>query len=113
MAVFWLQTAGMVAGWCELEKHEQEVQVAYFGLLPPFVGKGWGRFWLDWTIRKAWQPAPRRVWVHTCDHDHPAALPLYKKLAFVPYRTEELEHTGQHQQSQQGAGDQAADNHRG
>lgn len=77
-----------MAGWSELERHQDEVQVAYFGLLPPFVGKGWGRFWLDWTVRKAWQPAPKRVWVHTCELDHPAALPLYEKLRFVPYRTE-------------------------
>ena len=35
-----------------------------------------------WTIRHAWRASPRRLWVHTCDLDHPRALRVYQSPAF-------------------------------
>ena len=32
-----------------------------------------------------WSHQPRRIWVHTCDLDHPAALPNYLKAGFQIY----------------------------
>jgi hypothetical protein len=32
----------------------------------------------------AWRKDVRRVWVHTCTLDHPAALPFYRRHGFVP-----------------------------
>jgi GNAT superfamily N-acetyltransferase len=83
--VWVLYYAGTPAGYSELVWVDQEVNVSYFGLMPEFVGKGLGRLWLGWTLHQAWRKSPRRVWLHTCDLDHPAALPLYQKLGLQAY----------------------------
>lgn len=71
------------AGYFELEKQDGgSVELAYFGLLPPFVGQGMGGPLLTAAIRRAWDFGPQRVWVHTCTLDHPAALPNYQKRGF-------------------------------
>lgn len=76
---------GTPAGYCELLQNMDEVQLSYFGLMPEYVGRGLGRLWLGWSLHQAWRRQPARVWLHTCDQDHPAALPLYQKLGLVPY----------------------------
>lgn len=76
---------GVPAGYVELERETDadEVFIAYFGLMPPFIGAGLGRWFLDWSVRRAWQFDPRRILVQTCDLDHPAALPNYQRAGFV------------------------------
>jgi GNAT superfamily N-acetyltransferase len=89
--VLWLD--GVPAGLAELDRREKpDIELAYFGLLPDFIGQGLGRWLLDWTIRHAWRAAPRRLWVHTCDLDHPRALRVYEKSGFRVYdrRIEQL-----------------------
>jgi len=77
------------AGYFELRKHEDEsVEIAYFGLLPDFIGRGWGKYLLTRATQAAWGLGPKRVWLHTCTLDHPAALPNYKKRGFRPVREE-------------------------
>jgi GNAT superfamily N-acetyltransferase len=90
--VMWV--AGVPAGYAELDRRRpQEVELAYFGLLPEFIGCGLGRWLLDWTVHHAWRRRPRRLWVHTCDLDHPRALAVYQNAGFRVYdeRTEQLE----------------------
>jgi GNAT superfamily N-acetyltransferase len=86
----WLLGArGSPAGYFELRKHHDDsVEVAYFGLLPEFVGRGWGGHLLTLAVRAAWIMGPARVWLHTCTLDHPAALPNYLKRGFLPVREE-------------------------
>ncbi len=80
------------AGYAELDRRqESEVELAYFGLFPEFCGKGLGRFFLNWVVHQAWSFQPRRVWVHTCDLDHPAALPNYLKAGFRVYDQQWIE----------------------
>ena len=62
-----------------------EVELAYFGLLPSFIGRGVGGALLTEAIRRAWALGPQRVWLHTCTLDHPAALPNYQKRGFRIY----------------------------
>ena len=86
----WLLSSGAApAGYFELrECGDQSVEIAYFGLLPEFVGRGWGGHLLTRAIETAWQLKPARVWLHTCTLDHPAALPNYLKRGFRPVREE-------------------------
>ncbi len=63
----------------------QNVELVYFGLLPPFIGQGTGGALLTEAIRRAWAFGAPRVWVHTCTLDHPAALPNYQKRGFRIY----------------------------
>jgi GNAT superfamily N-acetyltransferase len=83
---------GRFAGFYELRRvaDDASVEIAYFGLAPHALGMGLGKHLLSHAVRSAWQldPAPQRVWLHTCTLDHPAALPNYLARGFTPYRTE-------------------------
>jgi GNAT superfamily N-acetyltransferase len=70
---------------------EEEVEIAYFGLLPDFIGRRLGGALLTSAIENAWgwTPTPSRVWVHTCNRDHPNALANYKARGFRVYKIEE------------------------
>lgn len=70
--------------------NHEEVEIAYFGLLPDFVGRGLGGALLTSAIENAWSwsPTPTRVWVHTCNRDHPSALNNYKARGFCVYKVE-------------------------
>lgn len=84
--IYVLKVAGEPAGYTELDRRlPGEIEIAYFGLLPQFIGQGLGKYLLAWTIARAWSYQPGRVWVHTCDLDHPAALPNYIRAGFVVY----------------------------
>jgi GNAT superfamily N-acetyltransferase len=77
---------GVPTGYVELDRREPpDVEIAYFGLMPEFIGRGLGAYLLDWAIRHAWRARPRRLWLHTCDLDHPRALAFYQKLGFSIY----------------------------
>ena len=68
-------------------KEEQigEIELAYFGLFAEFRRQGLGSYLLDWAIQQALSYQPERLWVHTCELDHPAALPTYLKAGFQIY----------------------------
>jgi ribosomal protein S18 acetylase RimI-like enzyme len=77
------------AGYFELKRHDDgSVEIAYFGLLPDFIGRGWGKHLLTCAVKSAWASGTHRVWLHTCTLDHPAALPNYLKRGFRRVREE-------------------------
>jgi GNAT superfamily N-acetyltransferase len=82
--------AGEDVGYAELEQQaDGDVEIAYFGLLPPAIGRGLGRWWLAEVIAEAWRlPGTRRVWVHTCTLDGPAALTTYVGRGLRPFARE-------------------------
>ena len=83
---------GAPAGYFELKRWEDgSVEVAYFGLLPEYVGQGWGKALLARAVREAWELEPARVWLHTCTLDHPSAMPNYLKRGFRAFRQETYE----------------------
>jgi ribosomal protein S18 acetylase RimI-like enzyme len=86
----WLLTwEATPAGYFELKPHDDgSVEIAYFGLLPEYIGRGWGKHLLTEAARAAWSAGPSRVWLHTCTLDHPAALPNYLQRGFRPVREE-------------------------
>lgn len=80
-----------LAGYYELHRDpEKGIEIAYFGLLPEFVGRGLGGALLTTAIENAWtwEPTPARVWVHTCNRDHPHALANYEARGFEIYKVE-------------------------
>ncbi len=87
--VYVLYAEGAPAGFAELDRRQgTEIELAYFGMMPHFIGRGLGRYLLAWAIERAWSYEPRRLWVNTCNLDHPKALPLYQQLGFKPYKQE-------------------------
>jgi GNAT superfamily N-acetyltransferase len=82
-------SAGTPAGYCELEaRPDSGVEIAYFGLLPQFIGRGIGGVLLTRAVRRAWELRPPRVWLHTCTLDHPNALAGYRARGFRPFKEE-------------------------
>jgi ribosomal protein S18 acetylase RimI-like enzyme len=78
-----------IAGYFELRGCEDgSVEIAYFGLLPEFLGRGLGKHLLTCATEQAWAMETNRVWLHTCTLDDPAALPNYQKRGFRPFKTE-------------------------
>ncbi len=88
---FWMITVeGRAAGYFELRRGEDaSVEIAYFGLLPEFQGRGLGGYLLTIAAEQAWAIAAQRVWLHTCTLDHAAALPNYLKRGFVVVKVEQ------------------------
>jgi GNAT superfamily N-acetyltransferase len=82
-----LMAGGVPAGFAELDRRiDGEIELVQFGLISEFIGQGLGKYFLQWTIDKAWSYNPRRFWLHTCTKDHPVALPNYLKAGFAIYK---------------------------
>lgn len=84
-----LYVNGIPAGYVELVKDGDEVEIAYFGLRPQYIGQGLGKHLLSYGIARAWETNPKRVHVHTCNLDGPHALGNYMKRGFSVYRVDE------------------------
>jgi GNAT superfamily N-acetyltransferase len=80
---------GERAGYYELRPDDGSVEVAYFGLLAPFQGKGLGGHLLSHALTRGLELAPR-VWLHTNTQDAAAALPNYVARGLRPFRTESI-----------------------
>ncbi len=77
------------AGFFELAAHDDgSVEIAYFGLLEEFMGRGIGKAMLTRAAQQAWALGAARVWLHTCTLDSPRALPNYLARGFEKTRTE-------------------------
>lgn len=84
--IFVLQCDDEPAGFVEFDiTHPDEVEIVYFGLCEAYTGRKIGFPFLLWAVDHAWKRPIRRVWLHTCDLDHPAALPVYQKAGFIVY----------------------------
>jgi GNAT superfamily N-acetyltransferase len=94
---------GAPAGYFELERHEDgSTEIAYFGLIQDFLGRGLGKHLLSVAVERAWAGDPNRVWLHTCTLDDPAALPNYLKRGFQPFKRETYLTTLAPEEEQQG-----------
>lgn len=88
-SVYVLTTGSERAGYYELERQGEQTEIAYFGLAPAFHGRGLGKHLLSAAVQRAWADGARRLWVHTCNLDAPAALENYIRRGFVIYQTTE------------------------
>jgi GNAT superfamily N-acetyltransferase len=92
ITLFVMWVSGAPAGYFELRAEtDRAVEIAYFGLLDQFTGRGLGGHMLGEAVKRAWASGASRVWLHTNTLDHPAALPNYLKRGFKITRTEQYE----------------------
>ena len=85
-----LYVDGCPAGMAEMDFRTAGIgQLSYFGLMPDFIGKKLGYFYLYHTLANAWTKPISVLKVNTCSLDHPHALPLYQRMGFAPYSREE------------------------
>jgi GNAT superfamily N-acetyltransferase len=88
---------GTVAGYFELERQTESVEISIFGIIPKFVGLGIGGALLSRCIARAWELQPNRVWVHTCSLDSAQALANYQARGFKVFNQEtKLENLPEH-----------------
>jgi GNAT superfamily N-acetyltransferase len=75
------------AGYYELHPDGADVEIAYFGLVPAFQGRGLGAALLVHALWRGFELGTR-VWVHTCSLDGPHALANYRARGLIPYKEE-------------------------
>ena len=66
-----------LVGYFELILHQNEIEIAYLGLLEEYQNKKLGSFLLSSAIKNSFSYQTKRVWVHTCSLDHKNALNNY------------------------------------
>jgi GNAT superfamily N-acetyltransferase len=89
--IFVLHVGGVPAGYFELDAAApRQTELCYFGLIPEFIGRGFGPFLLRVAIDRAWSRPIDRLWVHTRTFDHPKALGYYQRAGFVVYARQKL-----------------------
>lgn len=77
---------GTAVGMLELDfSVSGETEIYYFGMVADMTGCGHGGWLMAHALRIAWRADTRRVWLHTCTHDHPAALRFYQGQGFRVY----------------------------
>jgi GNAT superfamily N-acetyltransferase len=77
---------GEAVGLLELDFREAgECLIRFLGLAPEYAGQGHGKWLFAETLARSWRADVRRVRVHTCTLDHPAALPSYLRAGFKAY----------------------------
>ncbi|MEN9895457.1 MAG: hypothetical protein RIR97_1309 [Pseudomonadota bacterium] len=87
-AVSVLYVNGAPAGFYELfHQSDEQVDLAYFGLMEHALGLGLGKWFLLQALYAAWSLNPQRVCVTTNTLDHPRALQLYQRFGFSPVAT--------------------------
>ena len=61
-------------------------EIVTFGVIPEATGSGAARGLMDQVLSSLFGRGMRRVWLHTCSFDHPAAVPFYLKCGFRAFR---------------------------
>ena len=85
-----LHVAGVPAGMAELDYRDADAaNLAYFGLMPEFVGRGIGPWFLHQAVEIAWQRPIAKLLVNTNTLDHSRALATYQRAGFEPCAREE------------------------
>ncbi len=81
----WLfKTDHVLRGFFEIDRSVPgKAEVVYLGLLPEMIGKGFGKLILDAAILTATGTQNDRVWLHTCEYDHPRAQEMYLNAGFM------------------------------
>ncbi len=83
---FVLYVRGVPAGYIELDfRRMPDAEIAYFGIMPEFIGRGLGPYLLRFGTDTAWDRGARRIWLHTCTLDHPRAVDTYVRAGFKIY----------------------------
>jgi GNAT superfamily N-acetyltransferase len=81
-----LERGGSAIGIAELRFGTGDVEVVTFGVVPEAVGIGAAGMLMDVALSEAARSGTRRVWLHTCSFDHPAAIPFYLKRGFRAFK---------------------------
>ena len=87
---FILKDKDDLTGFFELIFHAEnnEMEIAYFGLLEEFQNQKLGSYLLSEAIKISFADNVNRVWLHTCSLDHKNALGNYIARGMKIFKTE-------------------------
>ena len=78
---------GEAVGLAELDTTTpSEVEIVTFGVVPEEIGTGAAKILMDGALAHAFSGNVRRVWLHTCTFDHPAAMRFYLRQGFRAFK---------------------------
>jgi hypothetical protein len=76
---------GIEVGHLELDfRPDGHCRIAFLGLIPPLIGRGFGKWLLTQAKILGWRKSVSRMSATTCSLDHANALAAYCKAGFVP-----------------------------
>jgi GNAT superfamily N-acetyltransferase len=75
------------AGLLQLQYEAGTAEIVYIGLVEKAAGRGLGRWLIEQAIARAFAKPVQRLWLHTCNFDHPKALAFYQRAGFRIYAT--------------------------
>ena len=70
--------------------HQNEIEIAYLGLLEEYQNQKLGSHLLSLAIKNSFIEKPKRVWVHTCSLDHKNALKNYISRGMKIFKKEKI-----------------------
>ena len=73
-----------------LHKNQNEIEIAYLGLLEDYHNKKLGSYLLSSAIKNSFLEKPQRVWAHTCSLDHKNALNNYVSRGMKIFKKETI-----------------------
>jgi GNAT superfamily N-acetyltransferase len=74
-------------GLLELDFREPETcEIGMFGVTAKLVGTGAAHWLMHYALELSWSRRIKRLWLHTCSFDHPAAVPFYQRAGFRAFR---------------------------
>ncbi len=86
--IFILYVGGVPAGFAELDFTEFDrdrlVDIAVLGLVPEYMGKGYGLYLANWVVDGVWRREPKRLTTRVTSFDHPRATGLLQQVGFTP-----------------------------
>ena len=90
LSTFVLKKNREIAGYFEMIFREEikEVEIAYFGILEEYLGKGMGGYLLSEAIKRSFLLGSKRIWLHTCSLDHENALKNYLSRGMRVFKKE-------------------------
>jgi len=84
LRIYVLRDVGEQAlGLCEFDRSDfPHIELKNFGLVPAAQGRGLGSWLLATALLAEWRSNPDRIWLHTDEWDHPAAIKVYQRAGF-------------------------------
>lgn len=75
--------SGEAVGFCEFDRTQfPHIELKNFGLVAEAQGRGLGPWLLATALQSEWRTNPDRIWLHTNNLDHPAAVHIYERAGF-------------------------------
>jgi GNAT superfamily N-acetyltransferase len=82
-----LERAGEAIGLVEMDTRiPGDIEIVTFGVVAEETGTGAATIMMDGALARAFGGGARRVWLHTCTFDHPAAVRFYIRQRFRAFK---------------------------